>query len=129
MVGTAAAGPLLAVRLRSGTVGEGGLASCPGPGQFASVHGDGNPETVAPSVKLGRWQSWVTLVAALGVVLVLVNMVLVERNRTLQAEVNARGQYIQQTARVDGLHRELINAIANLAVRNKDDALRTILIQ
>jgi ABC-type transport system involved in cytochrome bd biosynthesis fused ATPase/permease subunit len=80
-------------------------------------------------MKLGRWESWVTLVAALGVVLVLVNMVLVGRNRTLQAEVNARAQYIQQTARVEGLHRELINAIANLAVRNKDDALRTILTQ
>ena len=80
-------------------------------------------------MKLGHWQSGVTLVAALGVVLVLVNMVLVERNRTLQAEVNARGQYIQQTARVEGLHRELINAIANLAVRNKDDALGAILTQ
>jgi len=93
------------------------------------VHGDGNLETVEPPVRLGRWQSWVTLVAAIGVVLVLVNMVLVERNRTLQAEVNARGQYIQQTTRAEVLHRELINAIANLAVRNKDDALRTILTQ
>ena len=30
---------------------------------------------------------------------------------------------------MEGLHREIVNAIANLAVRNKDDALKTILTQ
>lgn len=76
-----------------------------------------------------RWQSGVTLLAGLGIVLVLANMALFERNRSLQGEVNARGQYIQQTVQLEGLHREIVNAIANLAVRNKDDALKTILTQ
>ena len=80
-------------------------------------------------MRLSRWQACVTLVAALGVVLVLTNMVLFERNRSLQGEVNSRAQYIQQSVQLEGLHREMVNAIANLAVRNKDDALKTILTQ
>ena len=80
-------------------------------------------------MKLSRWQVCVTLAAALGVVLVLTNMVLFERNRSLQGEVSSRAQYIQQSVQLEGLHREIVNAIANLAVRNKDDALKTILTQ
>jgi predicted Holliday junction resolvase-like endonuclease len=80
-------------------------------------------------VSVRRWQSGVTVLAGLGIVLVLANMVLFERNRSLQGEVNARAQYIQQTVQLEGLHREIVNAIANLAVRNKDDALKTILSQ
>jgi hypothetical protein len=75
------------------------------------------------------WQRALLVIAALGVILVLTNMILFERNRSLQNEVSARAQYIQQTVQLEGLHREIINAIANLAVRNKDEALRTILTQ
>ena len=75
------------------------------------------------------WQACVTLAAALGVILALTNMVLFERNRSLQAEVGSRAQYIQQSVQLEGLQREIVNAIANLAVRNKDDALKTILTQ
>jgi hypothetical protein len=71
----------------------------------------------------------VTVIAALAVILVLTNMTLFERNRLLQAEVSTRSQYIQQTAQLEGLHREIVNAIANLSVRNKDDALRAILTE
>jgi type VI protein secretion system component VasK len=85
--------------------------------------------TDAPAVSRKRWQHAVTLIAVLGVILVLTNMILFERNRSLQNEVTARAQYIQQTVQLEGLHREIINAIANLSVRNKDDALRTILTQ
>ena len=75
------------------------------------------------------WHGWVTLLAAITIILVLINIVLFERNRSIQAEVSARAQYIQQTAQLEGLKREIVNAIANLAVRNQDDALRTILTQ
>jgi hypothetical protein len=67
--------------------------------------------------------------AAFGVILVFINMVLFERNRSLQREVGSRAQYIQQSVQLEALHREIVNAIANLAVRNKDDALKTILTQ
>lgn len=69
------------------------------------------------------------MAAALAVVLAFTNMVLFERNRSLQQEVGSRTQYIQQSVQLEGLHREIVNAIANLAVRNKDDALKTILTQ
>lgn len=78
---------------------------------------------------MSGWQACVTLAAALGVVLALTNMVLFERNRSLQGEVGSRAQYIQQSVQLEGLHREIVNAIANLAARNKDDALKTILSQ
>ncbi len=78
---------------------------------------------------MSRWQACVTVAAALAVVLALTNMILFERNRSLQQEVGSRAQYIQQSVQLEGLHREIVNAIANLAVRNKDDALKTILTQ
>jgi type VI protein secretion system component VasK len=80
-------------------------------------------------VRVSRWQTWVTLAAALGIVLILTNMILFEWNRSLQREVDARAQYIQQTVQLEGLQREIVSAIANLSVRNKDDALKTILTQ
>ena len=76
-----------------------------------------------------RWHGWVTLLAAIAIILVLTNIVLFERNRSLQTEVSARAQYIQQTNQLEVLNRDIVNAIANLAVRNKDDALRTLLTQ
>ena len=69
------------------------------------------------------------MAAALAVVLAFTNMILFERNRSLQQEVSSRAQYIQQSVQLEGLHREIVNAIANLAVRNKDDALKTVLTQ
>jgi hypothetical protein len=78
---------------------------------------------------LGRWQTWVTAAAGLIVVLVIIDIALVERNRTLQAEVNGRAQFIQQSVQLDALNREIVAAIANLAVRNNDDALKTVLTQ
>ena len=74
-------------------------------------------------------QVCVTAIAALGVVLAVTNMVLFERNRALQAEVSSRAQFIQQSVQLEALNREIVNAIAGLAVRNKDDALKTILTQ
>jgi predicted Holliday junction resolvase-like endonuclease len=76
-----------------------------------------------------RWHGWVTVLAVIAIILVLTNIVLFERNRSLQAEVSARAQYIQQTGQLEALNREIVNAIANLAVRNKDEALRSLLAQ
>jgi hypothetical protein len=78
---------------------------------------------------MSGWQTCVTLAAALGVVLAVTNMIFFERNSSLREEVGSRAQYIQQSVQLEGLHREIVNAIANLAVRNKDDALKTILSQ
>ena len=75
------------------------------------------------------WPHIITVAAAIAIVLLITDMVLVERNRILQAEVNSRAQFIQQTVQLEGLQREIVNAIANLAVRNKDEALKAILTQ
>lgn len=80
-------------------------------------------------MRMSGWQACVTLAAALGVVLAVTNMIFFERNRSLREEVGSRAQYIQQSVQLEGLHREIVSAIANLAVRNKDDALKTILTQ
>ena len=75
------------------------------------------------------WHAWVTILAGVAIALVVTNIVLFERNRTLQAEVAARTQYLQQTAQLEALNREIVNAIANFAVRNNDEALKGILTQ
>jgi hypothetical protein len=77
--------------------------------------------------RLARWETWVTIGGALVLVLVGVDIALFERNRGVQAELTARQQFLQQTQQLETLHRELVNAIANLAARDNDDALRAIL--
>ena len=65
----------------------------------------------------------VSIAAGLTVLLAIANIVLVEMNRTVQTEVASRNQFIQQSLQVDALKREVVTAVANLAVeRNDDDA-------
>jgi hypothetical protein len=79
--------------------------------------------------RLARWQTWVTVGAALTPLLVVVDLALFERNRALQFELSSRQQVIQRNAQLETLHRELINAITNLAARSDDAALRAILAE
>jgi hypothetical protein len=66
---------------------------------------------------------------ALAILLVGVNIWLYGGNRTAQAEVNARTQYIQQTASINDLYQQMAKALAELAVKNHDDQLRALLTQ
>lgn len=95
----------------------------------ASIRDDAASGTAARAVTSKPWHTWVTILAAIAIALVVTNIVLFERNRVLQAEVGARTQYLQQTAQLEALNREIVNAIANLAVRNKDEALKALLTQ
>jgi hypothetical protein len=79
--------------------------------------------------RLARWQTWVIVAAALTVALAVADLFLFERNRTLQAQVSNRGATLQRAGQLELLHRELVNAIATLAARNNDAALRAILEQ
>jgi hypothetical protein len=77
---------------------------------------------------LKRTQYWVLSAVGAGcVLLVLVNMVRYTGNQGLQARVNARAQYIQQTAQLQGLYQQIVHAVADLSVRNKDVQLRQVL--
>lgn len=83
---------------------------------------------VAADSMLRNYQYWtLTAIAALCLVLVALNIVLVRSNQTLRTEVQARAQYIQQSIQLQGLYKEMVNALADLSVRNKDDQLRNLL--
>ena len=79
--------------------------------------------------RLARWETWVTVGGVLVLALVAVDIALFERNRGVQTELTVRQQFLQQTGQLETLHRELINAIANIAARDNDDALRAILVE
>ena len=77
---------------------------------------------------LKKKEYWIlTALATIGLVLALTNMAIFGQNRQAQAEVNARGQYIQQSAQIEPLYREMVKALADLTVRNNDIQLRELL--
>ena len=65
--------------------------------------------------------------AFLALALVVVNVFLSRSNAELQREVNERQLYIQQTLQLEGLYRDMVRGLAELAVQNKDDRLRALL--
>ena len=78
-----------------------------------------------------RTDSWLyrLLVALSGITLALVvaYIVLIQDNRTVQAEVNQRQQFINQSIQLGRINEALIRALAAAAVSNKDDKLRDLL--
>ena len=77
---------------------------------------------------LKRNEFWIlTALAAIALLLAIVNMVVFSQNRAAQAEVGGRSQYIQQAAQLEPLYREMVKALADLAVRNNDAELRDML--
>jgi len=77
---------------------------------------------------LKSWQYTVlNAIGALALLLVLFNAVLFTKNRDLQQQVNARQQYLQQTTALEGLYRDIVKALAELAVSNNDTQLLQML--
>ena len=77
---------------------------------------------------LKKREYWIlTALAAIGLVLALTNMAIFGQNRQAQVELNARTQYIQQSAQLEPLYREMVKALADLSVRNNDPQLRELL--
>src|ERR1700737_3890314 len=71
------------------------------------------------------------LVALSGITLALVvaYIVLIQENRSVQAEVNQRQQFINQSIQLGRINDTLIRALAAAAVDNNDDKLRDLLAQ
>lgn len=69
----------------------------------------------------------VTLLALASLILAAVDVALVPGNRTLQRDVAARQQFVQESVQLEGLYREIVNALANLAARNNDAEVREML--
>ena len=77
---------------------------------------------------LKAYQFWVLTVAGIiCLALVAANIVLVQNNRSLQTEANGRGQYIQQSVQIENLYREIVQALADRAVRTHDEQVRDLL--
>jgi len=77
---------------------------------------------------LQKKEYWIlTALAGIAAMLAVVNMAMYGQNRQVQTELNARAQYIQQSAQLEQLYRDLVKAIADLSVRNNDPSLRDVL--
>ena len=84
-------------------------------------------DTLDPSVRSAFWPRIVTTLAFATLVLVAVNIYLVYTNQSLQREVNERQQFIAQSMQIQVLAREMITALANLAMKNNDEQIRQVL--
>ena len=77
---------------------------------------------------LQKWEFWtLTTLALLAAIFVVANMLLFTSNRGAQSEVTARQEYIQQSVQLEGLYRDIVKALADLAVRNQDEDLKSLL--
>ena len=70
---------------------------------------------------LRPWQYRLLLIfGALAVLLVVTNAALTLSNRAQQIEINQRQIYLQQSTSLETLYREMVKALADLALRNGD---------
>jgi len=75
-------------------------------------------------------QYWVLLaLAAVSVLLVVSNIGLYFSNRSAQAQISARAQYLQQSQAIGTLYEDIAKALANLAVEHRDEEVRAMLAQ
>ena len=70
---------------------------------------------------------FLTPLAGLMLVLVLVNVLLSLGNQFLRLDVNERQQFIAQSIQLEELNREIVSALASIAVKNKDGQLISLL--
>ena len=81
-------------------------------------------------MRVSGWIYRVTAVlSGLTLVLVVVYICLVQDNRAVQAEVNRRQQFINQSIQLGRINEVLIRALAAAAANGKDDKLRELLAQ
>lgn len=73
-------------------------------------------------------QYWLlSILAAVSLVLVIVNVELTRTNQVLQSQVATRNRTLQQGVQLASLYRQVGRALGDLAVQNKDEKLRTML--
>lgn len=74
------------------------------------------------------WQFWtLTVLAVVQAALMAANMVGFGDNRKVQGEISARAQFIQESARLEQLSRDIATALAQLGVRNQDAQVQAML--
>lgn len=74
------------------------------------------------------WVYWALVgMSAIALVLVVVNLILGQSIRSVQAEVNQRQQFINQSIRLNQINQELIRLIAQTAIKDNDSKLHDVL--
>jgi len=74
------------------------------------------------------YQFWVlTVGAGLTLLLALLNMSMFQANLSALGEVNERAKYIQQSTELQGLYRQMVQALGELALSKNDESLRELL--
>ena len=68
-----------------------------------------------------------TVLAALMLILVLVDILFMLGNQSLQASVSERQQYIAETIQLESLNRQVIGVLAELALKTNDGQLKELL--
>ena len=68
-----------------------------------------------------------TGLSVLVLLLVLVNIFIGIGNQSIRSDVGERQQVIAQTMQLEALNRQLINVLANLAMKSNDEALMGVL--
>ncbi|MGE5303150.1 MAG: hypothetical protein ACM3TN_07450 [Alphaproteobacteria bacterium] len=69
-----------------------------------------------------------TILAVLALVLVVVNIMLSLGNQSAQAEVTERQQFIAQSIQLEQLNRQVVAALANMAMKSNDEKLKNLLV-
>jgi predicted Holliday junction resolvase-like endonuclease len=69
-----------------------------------------------------------TILAVLALVLVVVNIMLSLGNQSVQAEVSERQQYIAQSIQLEQLNRQVVGALATMAMKSNDQQLKNLLV-
>ena len=78
----------------------------------------------------GRGLYWIsTVLAGASIALVIVNGTMYLGNQSVQAEVNRRQQFINQSVQLSRVSEALVRSILGAATRNKDEQLRKLLAQ
>ena len=73
-------------------------------------------------------QYWIlTGAGVIAVALAVTNMFMVQGNTALKAEASSRAQYIQQSIALEQLYGQIVQELAQRAVRTQDDQVRDLL--
>ena len=78
-------------------------------------------------VTMGKGKILLTGLSVLVLLLVIVDILLMAGNQSLQLSVNQRQQYIAETIQLETLNRQVIGVLAEMAVKTNDGQLKELL--
>ncbi|MGH7846738.1 MAG: hypothetical protein ACREQW_16455 [Candidatus Binatia bacterium] len=70
---------------------------------------------------------FLTPLAVLILILALVNVLLTLGNQSVRVQLAERQQFMNQSIQMEGLYREIVGALASVAVKNNDAELTSLL--